>query len=167
MRVRSSIPLLLALLAAAPAAAAERLALPVRLPGAPVPAPAYQSDLLELTLTRAAARVATGRTAGVARSVALGLSSVDRLAASLGVWFEPEFRGETPATEGSDEPDFTTFYVAHLPPGVDLADALDRFRALGDIVRAAPIACLPVDAFPNDSLFTASTWYYQPANRRD
>jgi subtilisin family serine protease len=168
MRNRPVVLLLVTLLAATPAGAALRLKLPVRSAGSSVPAPAYQGDLFELTLTRPAARVAAARGAGLERMVALGILPLDRLAAAMdGVWFEPEFRSEAPPEEGSDEPDFTTFYLAHLPPGVELADALERFRALGEVVRADPIACLPVSAFPNDSLFNASPWYYQPPSRND
>ncbi|MGH7730624.1 MAG: S8 family serine peptidase, partial [Candidatus Eiseniibacteriota bacterium] len=107
-------------------------------------------------------------TAGRARVEALGVAAVDRLSGRLGgVWFEPLFPGETPPPSGSDEPDFTSFYVAHLPPGVALAEALDRFGALAEVVSADPIAILPVNAFPNDSLWTASPWFYQPGTRRD
>src|SRR5262245_28476174 len=168
MRIRLHAFLLLALLAALPAQASVPLKLPVRLAGRAVPAPAYQGDLLELTLTRPAARAAAVRSAGVARATSLGVAPLDRLAADMGgVWFEPEFPAEVPPSPGADDPDFTTFYLAHLPPGVELGDALERFRALGDVVTADPIACLPVEVFPNDSLFTYSPWFYQPATRRD
>src|SRR5262245_18103783 len=168
MRNRPFALLLVTLCAAAPAGAAARLELPVRTAGSAVPAPAYEGDLLEITLTRPAARIAAARSAGIERSVALGIAPLDRLAASMpGVWFEPEFRAETPPPEGSEEPDFTTFYLAHLPPGVELGDALEPFRRLGEVERADPIADLPVSAIPNDSLFSSSPWYYQPGPRHD
>jgi len=162
--------LLVQALAAPRAGAAVRLVLPVRVPGSaqPVPPPAYQGDLIELGLSRAAARMAAVRRHGLPRVAALGLSQVDRLATTLGgVWFEPEFPAERPPAPDSDEPDFTTFYLAHLPPGVGLADALERFGALAEVVSADPIACLPVATLPNDSLFAQSKWYYQPGNRKD
>jgi subtilisin family serine protease/chitodextrinase len=151
-------------------APALALDLPVRVPGQAggVPAPAYLGDVLELRLSPAAAPAGFSRAAGLARVDALGVAGVDRLSATLGgVWFEPEFRGETPPPAGSDEPDFTAFYVAHLPAGVPLEDALARFRGLGEVASADPIAVLPVDAIPNDSLWTSSWWLYQPATRRD
>src|SRR3970040_2245063 len=92
--------------------AALTLDRPVRLPGRTlaVPGPAYRGDLIELRLAPAAARAAAARSAGRPRTPALGVSNLDRLAARLGgVWFEPEFRGETAPPEGSDEPDFTAF----------------------------------------------------------
>ena len=128
----------------------------------------YRGDRIELRLAPGASRVAAARTAGLARTDALGVGAVDRLSSRLGgVWFEPLFRGETPPPPGSDEIDFTSFYVAHLPPGVALADALDHFRGLAEVASADAIALLPVDAFPNDSLWAASPWYYQPGSRRD
>jgi subtilisin family serine protease len=168
--------LLVLALGDARAHAALRLDLPVRVPGAAseigaagaVAGAAYRGNVVELRLSPTATRVAAARTAGLMRSDALGVSAVDRLAGRLGgVWFEPLFPGEAPPPENSDQPDFTAFYLAHLAPGVPLAEALERFGALGEVVSADPIAILPVDAVPNDSLFTTSAWYYQPGARRD
>src|SRR5262245_10933639 len=97
------------------------LDLPVRTPGvtSAVGGPAYRGDLIELRLRPASARAARPRVGGRPRSDALGVRGVDRRAIVLGgVWFEPEFRNETPPPAGSDEPDFTVFYLAHLPAGV-------------------------------------------------
>ncbi|MBI5709802.1 MAG: S8 family serine peptidase, partial [Candidatus Eisenbacteria bacterium] len=93
----------------------------------------------------------------------LGVAAVDRAAAALGAWFEPEFRGETPPSAGSAEPDFTAFYLAHLPVGADFEGALARLRALAEVASADPIAILPVEAVPDDSLWSVSYWYYTPA----
>lgn len=158
------------LLGSALPAAALTLDLPVRQPGARIvaPGPAYVGDVFELRLAPAAARTAAVRSAGLTRAAALGVSSVDRLAVRLGgVWFEPEFRGETAPPTGSNQPDFTAFYIAHLPEGVALEQALEEFRGLGEVVSADPIAVLPVEAVPNDSLFANSAWLYQAATRRD
>ena len=168
-----TIPLLLLLtLGSARAASALTIDLPVRVPGNPssavTAAGSYRGDLIEIRLAPAPARAALARAYGRRRADALGVSAVDRLANRLGgVWFEPEFAGETPPPVGSGEPDFTAFYLAHLPPGTDLADAIERFRALGEVASAHPIAILPVEAIPNDSLWSVSSWYYQPGNRRD
>lgn len=100
-----------------------------------------------------------------------------------GAWFEPEFRNETP---GASDRDLTTFWIAHLPPALGLADALDRARAAAEVVEAAPIALQPVDpvagvpiapgdaragapsftaAAPNDTMFGLCYWQYQPSRR--
>ena len=168
--MRASIVLLVLTLGSARAQGALPLDLPVRVPGAAgaVAVPAYRGDLIELRLTPPAARAALARTAGLTRADALGVAGVDRLASRIGsVWFEPLFPGETPPPAGSDEPDFTAFYLAHLPPGVALAEALEGFGALAEVGSADPIAILPVEAFPDDSLWTASPWFYQPAARHD
>src|SRR6185503_7530744 len=141
-----------------------------RVPGVSgaVAGPAYRGDLIELRLAPGFSRMAAARTAGLARVSALGLARVDGLAARLGgAWFEPLFPGETAPPAGSDEPDFTSFYVVHLPPGVALAEAIEQFAGLAEVVSADPIAILPVDAFPNDSLWSVSSWFYQPGSRRD
>jgi subtilisin family serine protease len=168
--MRATLVLLALALGSALPAAALTLDLPVRRAGqgAAVPAPAYLGDVFELRLGPSAAPLGAARTAGLARAEGLGVAGVDRLANALGgVWFEPEFRGATAPAEGSGEPDLTAFYVAHLPPGAALEDALARFRALGEVASAGPIAVLPVSATPNDSLWTSSWWFYQPATRRD
>jgi subtilisin family serine protease/chitodextrinase len=150
-------------------AAALTLDLPVRRAGtASQPAPAYVADLVELRLSPGAAPAAAIRTAGLARADRLGVPAVDRLAARFGgIWFEPEFRGETPPPAGSREPDFTAFYIAHLAGSVRLEEALAAFRSLGEVRSASPIAVMPLDAIPNDSLWTRSTWYYQVGPRHD
>lgn len=150
--------------------AALSLDLPVRVPGGPgaVAGPAYRGDLIELRLAPAFSRMAASRTSGLARVDVLGVARVDALARTLGgAWFEPLFPAEIAPPPGSDEPDFTAFYVAHLPPGVALAEALAQFAGLAEVVSADPIAILPVDAFPSDSLWSVSSWFYQPGSRRD
>jgi hypothetical protein len=146
-------------------ARAAGLDLPVWTPGSRVQAPCYRGDVLEVRLTPAAARAVSPRGARPTRAVAvgrLGVPAIDALSASLGiVAFEPEFRGETPPADAR-EPDFTAFRLLHLAPGSDLAEALDRLRALPDVASADPIALLPVSAaLPNDSLAFATFWLYK------
>jgi len=131
-----------------------------------VTGPAYVADRLELRVAREAAGALTAR--GVHAMAArrphleqLGLAAVDRVAGDLGAWFEPEFAGETPPAAGSNAPDFTTFYIVHLPPGADLVSALARFRSAPGIASADPIAVLPISAVPNDSLWSVSYWFDQ------
>lgn len=75
-------------------------------------------------------------------------------AIELGLRLEPEFRGEEAGDLGS-------FYVAHLPEGLDLEAALARLRSLPGVRSAEPVAVLPVCAAPNDSLWSESWWYAQ------
>ncbi|MBI1798656.1 MAG: S8 family serine peptidase [Candidatus Eisenbacteria bacterium] len=145
-----------------------------RTPGLPVldpsrdviTGPAYLADRLELRIGARAARAMSGRAIRVSASArprlsSLGVPEVDRVAQSLGAWFEPEFAGESPPGPGSGEPDFTTFYIAHLPPGARLESALERFRLASGVESADPIGILPVAATPDDSLWSASYWYEQ------
>jgi subtilisin family serine protease len=168
LRGLSCFGLCLALLSGSPALALD---LPVFRPerGERLSAPAYLGDRLELRLRPAAAAASRAAAAAAPASVRLerlGAAGVDRLAQELGgAWFEPEFRGETPPPAGSNEADFTAFYVVHLPEGVDLEPALARFRRLGEVETADPIAVLPVSAVPNDSLWSSSPWFYQPSRR--
>jgi len=154
-------------------ARAQALELPVRRTGGDVvAAPAYLGDRVEIRLRpQAAAAVRRARPAPQGESAhpalaRVGVASLDRLAAALGgARFEPEFLGETPPPAGSDEPDFTAFYRVLLPPGAGLEEALAGFRALAEVESADPIAVLPVSAIPNDSLWSTSTWFYQPSRR--
>ena len=81
--------------------------------------------------------------------------------------FEPEFRGESPPSEGSDATDFTAFYVARLAPGASAELAVARLRALFEVAAADRIALLPVSVIPGDSLFAYSWWFYDTASRGD
>ena len=158
-----TLALFLVLLLPAVAGAAV-LDLPVQRPGAAVGSPSYAGDLVELRLAPLAARNAHPRGAGPTRArqaLRLGLASVDAVSASLGgCVFEPEFVGETPPADPA-EPDFTAFWLVHLPAGAALEDALDRFRAADGVALALPVATMPVTALPNDSLFTSQSWLYQ------
>ncbi len=169
MRLNRDLPALLLYMALLPslagAAGAATLDLPVQRAGAASVGPrSYVGDLVELRLAPSAARVASPRSAGPTRArqtLRLGLASVDAVAASFGgCVFEPEFVGETPPSDPS-QPDFTAFWLVHLPPGVRLEDALDRFGAAAGVALALPVAVLPVSALPDDSLFTSQTWLYQ------
>jgi hypothetical protein len=161
-------------LADAPAAADVRgapvLAWPVRDPGADaITGPSYDSRKLELRLSPAAAASARASAAGslksgAARLTRLGVAALDRAIESVGgAWIEPEFAGERAPDPGSGETDFTAFYILHLAPGADLVAALTRLRALGEIASADPIGVLPVSAMPDDSLWSTSSWFYQPS----
>ncbi len=123
----------------------------------------YVGDRIVVRLAApAAARAWMLRAPLVAGAVPrLGVPAVDAAAAALGARLEPEFRGEVPPPAGSPDPDFTAFYVVRLPAGTDLEGALGRFRALGEVRSADPVAALPVSVVPNDSLWSLSWWHEQ------
>ncbi len=156
-----------ALLLAATVQAAE-LRLPILTADAPAAA-GYLPDQLEIRLAPgAAARVPAARRAAMESAegaTELGVPALDRVTRDLGAWIEPEFRGEAPPAEGSGDIDFTAFYVVHLPATMGLANALDRFASLPEVVSAEPIAVLPVSATPNDSLFSTSYWFRQTSRQ--
>jgi subtilisin family serine protease/chitodextrinase len=175
MRLKASLGWMVFLTACGVAsAAAATLDLPIRRPGAaPTGGASYAGNACVVQLApRSAAQARAARAAFASggegeRFTALGVAGVDRVAQELGgVRFEPEFRGETPPAPGSGDPDFTAFYVAHLPAGAALETALDAFRGLGEVVAADPIAILHVSATPNDSLYATSFWLHQ-ANGHD
>ena len=155
----------LVLVAALVPGVAHALDLPVRDPRREaVTGPAYVADRVELRLAPAAALRARGLRPDAAAPASaamprLGVATVDALAAGLGATFEPEFRGERPPAPGSRDADFTAFYIARLPEGLDLESALAQFRALPDVLSADPIAVLPVSVVPDDSLWSISYWY--------
>lgn len=94
----------------------------------------------------------------------LGVANVDQLARSLGVvGFEATFRGETRPPEGSMVTDFTAFFIAHLPAGADVEEAVTRFRQLPTVASASAIPVAPLDAVPNDSLWMDAYHLYQPS----
>ena len=173
MLVRSSALALCILTTFTPAALASAslrpLALPVRYasqPGTLAPGtPSYSGEAFEIRVnSRTAAALVIPARPGRLRQV--GVPGLDRAAAALGAWFEPEFIGEAPPAPGNAGTDFTSFLIVHLPDGVRLEDALARFAALGEVVSVSPLALLPLSAAPNDSLFPLSPWYDQ-ANGRD
>ena len=161
------------------ASAALRLPVVDLARGAPS-GPAYVSDRLEIRLSPAAAAAARAMVPGSAAGTALvsgasapsrrfrvtrvGAAAVDQAAASLGAWFENEFVGESAPAPGSVATDFTSFYVVHLPEGTDLESALARFRSAAGVMSADPIAVVPVNAVPNDSLYSVSSWFDQLSN---
>jgi subtilisin family serine protease len=121
------------------------------------------ADRALVRLAPEAARAALAARAGAAlpaggRLDRLGVGPLDRAAGELGLRFEPEFRGEPVA---QDPAGFASFYVVHLPEGLDLAATLERLRGLEGVRSAEPIAILPVSAVPNDSLWSESWWYAQ------
>ena len=98
------------------------------------------------------------------RHARLGIPALDAIAARFpGLTFEREFRGEKPPPAGSGETDFTAFYRVRLPAGLSTDRALATFRALPEVESADPIAILQASAVPNDSLWSVSTWFYQPS----
>lgn len=170
---RVAASLALAGLAVAPEAGA--LDLPILAPGEAFTGPAYQGDRLEIRLrageaylARLARRAAHAPERDAAPgAIRFGVASLDRLCDEAGVVaVEPEFRGESPPPPGSAAIDFTAFYVARLAPGASLERALERLRAAREVLSADPIAVVPVSRTPNDSLWSASPWFYQ-ASRRD
>jgi hypothetical protein len=160
-------PLLFILLLATPASALD---LPVVRAGDPAPATgAYRGDALTIQLrpgaAASAARFVGSRAAGLERT-SLGLAGIDAVSASLGgATFGAMFRTPTAGTTSlvSGDAALEGFYRVQLPAGADLADALRRFGALADVEKAEPIPVLPVSVIPNDSLFSVSTWFYQPS----
>ena len=132
----------------------------------------YRADRIEVRLKPWAAATARASIDLVGRlqsraakpSVpALGLATLDRVAASMGVLaFEPEFRGEAQRAVGDRAVDFTSFYLATLAQGSNVEAALAALRSLPDVESADPIAILPVSLVPNDSLFATSWWFGPP-----
>ena len=168
--------LLAVALAAAPRPAAAATSLGA-LAAQDSPRVRYRSDAFVLRLSPDAARAARAAIGpGASRGVRarLGLAGADEVAGDLGgVAFEPEFPGELAPPPGSTETDFTTFYIVHLPPGVQAEAALGRFRALAGVERVTPIAVTALTgldalaAVPDDSLWSASYHLYQPSRRDD
>jgi len=130
----------------------------------------FAPDRIEIRLAPSAARIAARRPAldlasgQRLRHDRLGVPALDAVAARApGLAFEREFRGEVPPPPGSGETDFTAFYRVVLPAGLDVEQALAWFRSTPAIESAEPIAILHASAMPNDSLWSVSTWFYQPS----
>ncbi|TMQ68800.1 MAG: hypothetical protein E6K80_13815, partial [Candidatus Eisenbacteria bacterium] len=90
-----------------------------------------------------------------------------------GARFAPEFAGES-APADPIAVDFRTFYLVDLPKGAELGDALDRFRALPEVISASPIplvatsAVSDVSAPPNDSLAVGTGgWWIDQVSDHD
>jgi subtilisin family serine protease len=84
--------------------------------------------------------------------------AVEREASRLGAWLEPEFP--------NDEPPFSRFWIAHLPPDATLGQARGHFATLAEVEDVAPIARVSALAIPNDSLWRFATQFFQ-SSRRD
>jgi hypothetical protein len=154
----------LAALAIACTGAQAQLASPTASP----PSLGFAEDRFIVRLTPEASRaafVAPGqRQAARAR---LGLPSLDRVIANWpGTWLEPEFRGDHPPAPGSNEADFSAFYVVHLPSGANRDAAIAQFSATSGVTEAHSIPFTSVTAIPNDSLFSLAYCFYQ-ASRHD
>jgi len=136
-------------------------------PTAVAPSLGFAEDRFIVRLTPEASRAAfvAPQRGRIARA-RLGLPSLDRVLASWpGAWLEPEFRGDRPPAPGSNETDFSAFYVVHLPAGANRDAAITQFRAAGVVTEAHPIAFTSVTAVPNDSLFSIAYHLYQPSRR--
>ncbi len=131
-------------------------------------APEFRTDALEIELSPAAvasarASALAARRAGVeaAPRASLGIAALDRFARASGAAFEPVFAGEDPNDpEGAR---LSAWYRVRLPEGVPAGDALATLRATPEVAHASRIALLPVARVPNDSLWSVSTWFYQPS----
>jgi subtilisin family serine protease len=158
-----------------PARGEDRLGSAIRSGAEPM---SYRPDAVLIRLTSAsAARVReelaaasrraggerTGRTRPAGRMSQLGLPSLDRTAAELGVSFEREFPDEGPPAPG--EIDFSRYWIVHLPPARAPEQALARLRAAAEVDAASAIAIVPVAVMPNDSLWGAAYYLWQPSRR--
>jgi subtilisin family serine protease len=115
-------------------------------------------------------------TDGVMPTRSRALAGLESIAAAFaGATIEPEFSPElraAPNLFAPSQPAFAraaaaldAFYLVHLPPGTDLDAALAAFRASPDVAAADPIAIMPVEAVPNDSLWWRAWHLYQPTRR--
>jgi chitodextrinase len=165
-RVRlSSLLVLLACASGPDPAFARPLDLPVRDAAHPdAPLPAYRPDRLVVRLRSDAAPIARAR-AGGRNAAALGLPGVDAVAAAWGARFAPAFPGEPEPAPGAR--DLGAWWVVDLGRSADLPRALDAFAAAPEVALAEPVAVCPVDAMPDDSLWTRQWYLHQPATRRD
>jgi len=134
----------------------------------------FRDGAIVVRLTDDAARAASARLATApraARLASLGLASLDAVAASLGgATFEPEFPPEPRAASFAARPSaaaaaLEAFYVVHLAPGIERDAALAAFRIAPDVVAADPIALVPVESAPNDSLWPRAWHLHQPSRR--
>jgi subtilisin family serine protease len=149
---------------------AQDLPEPVRVHGMSV---GYRADRLEIRLTPPVSSLVRESFKGRQESGSepasngpFGVAALDAVAERLGVVsIEPEFRGDVPPPPGSVTADLTAFYIAHLSPGADPRVAIEELRSLPQIASADPIPVLPVALVPDDSLWTASYWYFQPSRR--
>jgi hypothetical protein len=134
----------------------------------------YRPDKLVIRLSEAASRTAAvqlstalapGASMGAGalrpRLAGLGLPALDRAAASLGAWLEPEFAGAANASSIPGAAGLAAFYLVHLPAGSDLVSALATLRAAAEVESAAPVAEVPLARVPDDSLWSVSWWLDQ------
>ncbi len=141
------------------------------------PEPTTVPDRLVVRLSPSAAAIAAratqtagarGLAAGAPPLERIGVPALDRVASRYGARFEPEFRGEVPPAPGSRAIDFTAFWILHLAAGADREATLASLHGLSEVASADPIAVMPVSTvMPDDSLWSAANYFYQPANRRD
>ena len=131
------------------------------------PSLGFADDRFIVRLTPEASRATfAGPNQGPTARARLGLPSLDRVLANWpGAWLEPEFRGDSPPAPGSNETDFSSFYVVHLPSGASRDEAIQQIRAASVVAEAHPIGLASVTAVPNDSLWSLAYYFYQPSRR--
>jgi hypothetical protein len=129
----------------------------------------YRTDAIVIELRPGASRLVRGiriePRPTVTRVQRLGLSGLDRVATEMGgVWFEPEFPDHAVDRKGAvPSAALDGFYIAHLPPGSDRDRAVEAFRRVPEVERADPIAIVPVQVIPDDSLWSSAYYFYQPS----
>ena len=132
----------------------------------------YRPDAIVIQLRPEASRLLRGIRSEprpmVTRVERLGVSGLDRVASDMGgVWFEPEFPNDAIDRQGAvPSAALGGFYIVHLPPGSDRDRAVDAFRRVPEVERADPIAIVPVQVIPNDSLWSSAYYFYQ-SSRHD
>lgn len=138
----------------------------------------HRTDAVVVRLVDAASRTAAAhadRGPRTARLAALGLAGLDAAAAALGgATFEREFPPEprastgraTSAASAATAAALEACWLVHLPPGADPDGALAALRAAPEVAEAARIALVPVEAVPNDSLWSRA-WHLWQLSRRD
>ena len=113
---------------------------------------------------------------GAMDSRSRALAGLESIAAAFpGATIEPEFPAESRPAASLLVPSLPAFarasaaldafYLLRLPVGTDLDAALATFRASPDVAAADPIAIVPVEAVPNDSLWSRAWHLYQPTRR--
>jgi subtilisin family serine protease len=126
--------------------------------------PAYAAHKLELRLAAPLAERIVRPEGNVAR---LGDAALDAALAAAGArTVEPEFSLPPAAfAPGGDDHGLSRYYIVHLEPGADLAQALALLRQAPGVESAGPIGIFPVAFTPDDSLFSKQYGFSQPSGR--
>lgn len=160
-----ALPLVAALTLASPPAGAEDprsvlLDLPLYDPASGrTTVPGYAAHKLELRLAAAAAREARP----LGEGARLGVASLDAALGEVGaVRVEREFAAAAAArAPGEADEELARYYIVHLAPDADLAQALAALRRESAVENADPIGIFPVTFVPNDSLFPQQYGFFQ------